>query len=309
MASGGAIVLALHAGTPHIGEQIDSFLAQTVRDWILVVSNDGPDDGALAKIESARQGFQNGLIVTSRKSYGFADNFLSALADVPEEVEWVALSDQDDVWLPQKLSRAVEALRRTPHDQPALYAASRLLWDPRTNKTWPTQISTSRGPSFANALVENVAPGNTIVFNRAALNILKPLAKDARRVFAHDWWIYQILTGVGSAVTIDAEPVVLYRQHGGNLIGETQSIVALIRRKWRALMGDFSRNMSLQLAALEPARHILTPENQRILEAFVSARAQKNPLLRLYRLMKSGAHRQSAAAHLSLLIAALLGKI
>src|SRR5690606_11871547 len=80
----------------------------------------------------------------------------------------------------------------------------------------------SHKPSFANALVQNIGGGNTMVFNRAARDALVQVSVD-HEIVAHDWLAYLLISGMGGEVYYDADPALLYRQHGGNLVGKNNS--------------------------------------------------------------------------------------
>src|SRR5690606_39349450 len=76
----------------------------------------------------------------------------------------------------------------------------------------------SRPPSFANALMQNITGGNTMVFNDAARQLLLEVPATQPLVI-HDWWTYIVVSAVGGAICFDPYPSVRYRQHGANLIG------------------------------------------------------------------------------------------
>jgi hypothetical protein len=80
-----------------------------------------------------------------------------------------------------------------------------------------------QGPSFANALVENIATGCTIVLNRPAVDLLA--ARTPQRLLMHDAWCYLVVAGCGRVV-YDPRPHVLYRLHGSNTIGVGQTFWA-----------------------------------------------------------------------------------
>ena len=114
-----AILLALYQGAAHLEPQLGSFLAQDHTAWRLLTSDDGSTDGTHDAVTAfgARAGRPVSLFAGPRR--GYAANFLSLFDRGLSGAEWVALSDQDDVWLPDHLSRAVAALG--PEAGPALY--------------------------------------------------------------------------------------------------------------------------------------------------------------------------------------------
>ena len=124
----------------------------------------------------------------------------------------------------------------------------------------------------------------------------------------HDWWIYQIITGVGGTVIHDDEPGVLYRQHGGNEIGAHHGIQASISRVTQALRGRFQRWNDINVVPLSQIAPQLTPEHRRVFESF--ARDRRGPLPhRLRALWRSGVYRQSKLGGAALWLSAVLGRL
>ena len=302
------ILLALYNGGRFIDEQLDSLVAQTHPDWRLTVSDDGShDDGPERVRRWAARHPDRRVRMLSGPGGGFARNFLHLLASVGPGARFVSFAAQDDVWLPGKLARALDALSRVPEREPALYCARTWICDARLgdlhrSEHWPLP------PSFRNALVQNIAAGNTIVVNRAALRLLQAAARRVEDVAAHDWWAYQIVTGAGGTVIHDPAPSVLYRQHDANVIGANRGMRAHLRRYWIVVRGHLRRWNDLNIAALLRAAPYLTPENRALVEAFAAARAS-SPSRRPARLGRLGLHRQSRLGTGCLWVAAVLGLV
>ena len=236
---------------------------------------------------------------------GFARNFLQLLAHADRSTRFVAFSDQDDVWLPDKLARATAALAAVPDSQPALYCGSTWICDHqlsgrKASERW------AYPPSFRNALVQNIAPGNTIMLNRAAVRLLQAATRRAGEVSAHDWWAYQVVAGAGGHIIQDTTPSLLYRQHGTNVIGANVGLRAHLRRYWIVLRGHLRRWNDQNIDALTRALPYLTPENRQLVADF--AKARRAPILtRPRRLHRLGIHRQSRLGTCLLWLAAVIG--
>lgn len=308
-----AILLACYNGAANLRAQLDSFCAQTLAPALLIVSDDGSTDASralLAEFAAAHPELPVQLIEGPRQ--GAAQNFLHLLRAVPPGIDMVAISDQDDVWLPEKLVRGAAALagvglRGAGQDLPALSTGSSWVCDADLAKLCRMPIP-ARPPGFRHALVQNIAGGNTMMLNHAALALLQAASLEARKLVVHDWWIYQIIAGVGGVVLYDPEPMLLYRQHSGNLIGANHGFVAKSRRLKLLLIGRFRRWNSINIKALTASAHRFTAQNRQILQDF--DRLRRMTLLPRLRLLKQlGLYRQGLAGNLSLWVAALLGKI
>lgn len=302
-----AVLMAVKDGGATLDDQLASFAAQSHADWSLIVSDDGSRDDGLARVRrfSADSGRPAAILQGPRQ--GFAQNFLHLLRAAGPTVPFVALSDQDDVWLPGKLSRALERLSALPEGQPALYAGRTVICD-ATLRPLRRSLAFELPPSFENALVQSIGGGNTMVLNRAALDVVQATLHHARGIAAHDWWLYQIVTGAGGRVVYDTEPMVLYRQHGGNLIGANDTIFASAVRVAQVLKGRFRRWNTANVAALEASRHWLTPEARQTLAAFRQVRGGSMGT-RLDALRRAGLYRQTRRGNIALTVAAALNRL
>lgn len=253
------ILLGTYNGAAWLGAQLDSFLAQTHPDWSLWISDDGSTDGThdiIADFARANPGRVHRVIKGPGR--GSAANFLALLCHPDLPVEGLtALSDQDDVWLPGKLARAAAALDPAPEAPPQGWAARFIVTDEtlgrrRVSKLWP------RGPSFGNALVQNVMSGHTTTLNPAALALIRRAGRQP--VPHHDWWIYQLLAGAGAEILLDPAPQLLYRQHADNHYGARWGLRAFTARY--VLMRDRRAQgwVSANVAALQDCAPLLTEE-------------------------------------------------
>ena len=219
----------------------------------------------------------------------------------------VALSDQDDVWLPDKIARGVRMLSQVPADTPALLGGRSYVCDAALRQRQMSPMP-RRMPRFRHALVQNFAGGNTMMLNRAGVDLLRAAACEAGRIVVHDWWIYQMVSGVGGTVLFDPAPLLLYRQHTGNQIGANSGVAAKVKRLRWMLRGRFRRWNAINLSALRASAHRFTPENRTILADF--ARLQRAGFVRrLTILRRLGLYRQGIAGSASLWLAAALGRM
>jgi len=303
------ILMAVYNGAKHLQGQLDSFAAQSHCNWHLIASDDGSQDGSVDVLRSFAQSHRRSIILEGPGAGGSA-NFmflLCHLATTQPDAKCIAFSDQDDKWLPHKLARALEHLKRAPAGRPALYCSRSLiagpdLSAPRLSAPRPRQAS------FRNALVQNIAGGNTIVLNEAASALVLKAAPVVKKVVVHDWWIYQLITGAGGIVLHDDEPGLLYRQHDDNQIGANDTFRAQMLRLGKLLSGDFRAWNDVNIFALRATHHMLSAENRTVLNSF--AKMRRLPLIpRLIAVRRLGLYRQSAVGTAALWIAAVLGRI
>jgi len=157
-------------------------------------------------------------------------------------------------------------------------------------------------PDFLNALVQNIAGGNTMVFNNAARELLAA-AGNCMKIVAHDWWTYMLVAGAGGEIHYDPTPLVRHRQHANNLIGTSRPGIL---SSYRILStGSFRSWTDLNVQALQRVSSILTPANRQALDEFVKAR-DEHAIPKIRALLRTGIYRQTRFEDVGLLTAALL---
>lgn len=303
-----AILMAVYNGAAFLPAQLESIAAQDHDNWSLFVGDDGSTD-ATADIVTAFEN-RHRVIRQPGPGRGAAANFLALIRHAARNAapgHLLAFCDQDDVWLPDRLSRGIKALSEVEDARPILYCSRTWITGPDLQGQH-LSAARPRAASFKNALVQNIASGNTILLNAAAARLVETAADEVDTVVVHDWWVYQLVTGAGGCVIHDDSPTVLYRQHGLNQIGENSSAVAKGRRILQMLRGDFRAWNTVNLAALAQHSHHLTVENRDVIRDFVAMR-QGPVSARLARLWRLGLYRQSRMSTLALWVAVLLNRI
>lgn len=302
-----AILLCTYYGQNYLAEQLASFEAQSHSNWQVWASDDGSEDDTRAILESYQCKWPEGsLFICSGPAEGFAANFLSLTCKEHIKADFYAYSDQDDIWEADKLARAVRWLESVPAEVPALYCSRTRLVDVNNNEIGVSPLFTNP-PSFANAIMQNIGGGNTMMFNNAARELLRE-AGENRSVITHDWWAYIVVTGCGGRVFYDSEPTLRYRQHTSNLVGTNSNWAARLKRMRMLFQGRFKQWNDSNIAALHALDHRLTPESRETLQRFVSAR-KMSVVPRLINLKRAGVYRQTLLGNIGLIAAAVFGKI
>ncbi len=287
--------------------QLDSLEAQSVTNWTLYVSDDGSTDATLDIIQSYQSKWGTDKIhYRAGPQKGFAQNFLSLACDTSIKADYYAFCDQDDVWLPEKLSIAIEHIA-CESSTGQLYA-----YGGRTTYTDENLKPIGLSPlfvfprTFRNALIQSIAGGNTMVFNQATKTLLEKVGLVPTP--SHDWWLYQLVTGAGGVMYYDPKPYILYRQHDRSLVGSNTSLKSLLIRFGMLLNGRFKKWTDQNIQSLNQAINFLKPEHIQTLKLLEKMRnANFNDRLRLIQV--SGLYRQTKRGTFSMAIASMLGKI
>ncbi|MDQ3996970.1 MAG: glycosyltransferase family 2 protein [Gemmatimonadota bacterium] len=220
-----AVVLSTYNGADFVAEQIESIRAQTAPDWRLYVRDDGSSDETCAVLANCAAREPRIVVVSDNPgNLGAPASFGRLLAHAHAWGErYVFLSDQDDVWLPDKAARMLGValeyegclgahvpllvhsdLRVVASDltvvHPSFFQFQRI--DPRADTELPRLA------------LRNAVTGCATLVNAALLECALPFP----RVAMHDWWLAQCAALFGHIALVDL-PTVLYRQHGANVFG------------------------------------------------------------------------------------------
>ena len=302
-----AVLLCTKQGEAFLQEQLDSIERQTHTLWAVYASDDGSQDATPDILQDFKRRLGERKITSLLgPRMGFVANFLSLVCNPDIKADFYAYADQDDIWEDDKLARAAQFLQTVPGSVPALYCSRTCNVD-ETNTCIGHSPLFTKPPGFANALVQNIGGGNTMVFNQAARQLLRLAGPDVQ-VATHDWWTYLLVTGCGGRVFYDPAPTVRYRQHGLNLVGADDGWSARLYRARLLFQGRFVKWTDQHLAALQRVEHRLTPQNKSLLAEF--ARARKSAVLaRITSLKRTGVYRQTLFGNLGLVAAAVFRKI
>ena len=233
-------------GQRYVKAQLQSILEQLPAGGCIRVRDDGSSDDTVAAIRAVND---DRISLKTGPNCGFGASFLTLLAAAPADADMVMFADQDDVWMPGKIDRAWRHLHRLGN-VPGLYGSGQLLVDEALRPLHPTP-PWAHGPSFANALTENIITGCTAALNRPALALLQR-AGVPQGVRLHDWWLYLVISAFGTVVH-DEHPTLLYRQHGANQIGHGAGWLG----RYRGILSFLMRNdwVGILLAQVRALQH------------------------------------------------------
>ncbi len=222
------VLMATFNGESFLSEQLDSILSQESVSLRIVISDDGSSDQTLDIVKTYAEKYKN-IEIVSGPCMGAARNFFFLLGF--SKADFVAFSDQDDIWEPNHLINAVTALRNCA-DSPAMAFSNVRILSEKKFLFAPAYVN--RIPSIENRFFENLARGCTIVLNRNLLEILK--LNTPKNAIMHDYWVYLVASCIGRVVLV-AEISVNYRLHDSNLVGISRKIslkrfANLTRKSW-----------------------------------------------------------------------------
>tara|TARA_B100001093_G_scaffold390878_1_gene377262 strand:+ start:2255 stop:3166 length:912 start_codon:yes stop_codon:yes gene_type:complete len=293
------ILCSYNPNLSYFDKQVESISNQKHKNIYLYLYDDGSSKEKLLEMKSIISSYSLPFTITVRENnFGCCMNFLCALKEVTN-YDYYCFSDQDDIWLSDKLSKGLKYLEN--YD---LYCSSTMLINNKDEKIGINNINTK--PSFKHSLIQSIAGGNTYVFN----NKIRNLITDIRNLpyFSHDWFIYQLAAGNDSKIFYDLRPSVLYRLHSDNLTGTSNTFFSKLKRFKMLMRGDFLNWTDRNIKCLTGHKEVLKKNNLDIINAFNKKRSG-NIFERLSIFHKDKFRRSSFMQNITFYIALILKKI
>jgi len=250
------VLMSTYNGAKYIEAQLDSILSQPYRPVHILIRDDGSSDNTVSILTRYKQNYPELIKVIQGENVGVIPSFWTLMEQANQTAEYFCFCDQDDVWMPHKAQQAVQLLSDMErnsehlHNQsyeflgsshyfteriPAMICTDTQLTDGELNPTavWPGMPHLK--PSFYNALIQNIAVGATVSFNRSALQLLINTKQNVNinSIQMHDWWAYLVISCFGKIDFIHT-PSIYYRQHGGNAVGGEWTMYQKIKKKWNS---------------------------------------------------------------------------
>lgn len=230
-----SILLATYNGESYVTEQIESLLAQTYQNFQLYIRDDGSTDHTEEIIKSYAKRYPTKIFVVpdSIKHRGAMESFFYMLGQI--DSFYYMFCDQDDVWLPNKieltLSKMEEFETKWPNI-PIVVHTDLYVVDKNLDIIYPSfwrlmKLKVNLLQRYEYMATCNCVTGCTMLFNNLSKRVSIPPPVGATM---HDYWI-ALATAMNGLVINIAQPTVLYRQHGKNVVGiQDRSLKYFIRK-------------------------------------------------------------------------------
>ncbi len=251
------VLLATYNGAEYLRQQIDSIINQSFQSFRLIIHDDGSNDETRNIIRSYTQKMPDKVFFLDDDFFpGGAKKNFSYLLNKSSS-SYIMFSDQDDIWLPEKLEKMynkILELEKSNPELPILVHSDLSLID-ETGTIFEDSFFfhlklKKKIERLEDILVENSVSGCAMIFNRKAVNLSSPIPNEA---MMHDWWIScQVMKNRGIIYFID-EPLVYYRQHSRNVIGAKKAgYLFYIKKLSNPLKtADYLKRLYIQIKCLK----------------------------------------------------------
>ncbi|HHS2822168.1 TPA: glycosyltransferase family 2 protein [Streptococcus agalactiae] len=285
------ILMATYNGEKFLAQQIESIQKQTFKEWNLLIRDDGSSDKTCDIIRNftAKDSRIRFINENEHHNLGVIKSFFMLVNY--EVADFYFFSDQDDVWLPEKLSVSLEAAKHKASDVPLLVYTDLKVVNQELNILQDSMIraqSHHANTTLLPELTENTVTGGTMMINHA----LAEKWFTPNDILMHDWFLALLAASLGEIIYLDL-PTQLYRQHDNNVLGARtmdkrfkilrEGSKSIFTRYWK-LIHDSQKQASL---IVDKYGDIMTANDLELIKCFI--KIDKQPFMtRLRWLWKYG---------------------
>ena len=289
------ILMSTYNGQQFLAEQIRSIQEQSYTDWTLFIRDDGSSDNTKEILKDFERQDSRIHLIDSDKSdnLGVIKSFHKLVNH--DRADYYFFSDQDDVWLPNKLELSLKEAQNYPADLPLMvYMDLKVVNQDLEIMTESMVKSQSHhaNTELVQELTENTVTGGVAMINHA----LAEMWQETDDILMHDWYLALLASAFGNLVFID-QPGELYRQHSDNVLGART--LSKRFKKWIRPHILFAVYWDLIKNSQKQARHLLqmplSQSNRELIEAFVTI--MDKPMLERFRILRKYGLRKNKAFH------------
>lgn len=230
--------MSTYNGSEYVREQINSILNQKEVDVNLIIRDDGSTDDTLEIIRSFQSNYPNNIKTIKGDNIGIHKSFAELMAHNITNTDFVAFSDQDDVWDSDKLISAISQMIKEKSD---FYSSASRLVDTKLNYLGETTANKKLQDHYMNTVSSLLSPGTqgcTIVVTYDFFDFLK--AKGIPDYYGHDTWITVVAYYLNKCI-YDDKPHMSYRQHNKSWTGNRKDKIRQLRREFHFFIQGMNR--------------------------------------------------------------------
>ncbi len=289
------ILMSTYNGQQFLAEQIRSIQDQSYTDWTLFIRDDGSSDNTKEILKDFERQDSRIHLIDSDKSdnLGVIKSFHKLVNH--DRADYYFFSDQDDVWLPNKLELSLKEAQNYLADLPLMvYMDLKVVNQDLEIMTESMVKSQSHhaNTELVQELTENTVTGGVAMINHA----LAEMWQETDDILMHDWYLALLASAFGNLVFID-QPGELYRQHSDNVLGART--LSKRFKKWIRPHILFAVYWDLIKNSQKQARHLLqmplSQSNRELIEAFVTI--MDKSMLERFRILRKYGLKKNKAFH------------
>lgn len=300
-----AILLATYNAGTFLSDQLNSIINQTNQDWTIFIHDDGSSDETLKVAKKFSEIYKDKIVIVEGAPTGCAQkNFFYLMKQVDAPI--YMFCDQDDVWLPDKIStcknKLGELTKKYTDEKPLLVSTDLKVVDQdmkciSDSMRIYSKIKMKESIPISKLLIQNYAVGCTLMYNRTLRNMTINSINDY--IIMHDWWLALIASLFGYYENLP-ECTILYRQHENNSVGAQKINILYAIQKLSCIKKkhEIIKNTRNQVLELSKKFNIT---NNKIINGYANLN-KKIKMYRIYFHIRYGINKQGILRKLGIIL-------
>lgn len=237
------VLMSTYNGEKYLLEQVESIMKQKNVNVSLAIRDDGSSDGTVDILKSIQN--HNNITVHFGKNVGYKKSFLWLLNKYKDNAPYISFADQDDLWLPSKLEKAINMLETCNSNKYCLYYSGLNVVDEKLNKIGEKKLN-DRLLTLGSSITRSNIPGCTMVFNQhlAKKVSLFGLNND----IAHDTLVQLVCLSLNGTIHYDENSYILYRRHSSVVTNTGKGVKRIILSEYKNI--SKSKNSKVKYAQI-----------------------------------------------------------
>lgn len=296
------VLMSTYNGEKYIQEQITSILTQDNVQTILIIRDDGSTDSTVSIIQDFMSKYSN-IYVINGTNIGCKNSFYELCSYSQKyfpSIEYYAFADQDDYWKPNKLYEGIKKLKKENKNFPLLYYCQTTLVDRELNYIKQIHSKTDTD-NFIEVCISYPASGCTMIFNKSSLELF--ILGVPEHMYLHDSWMIKMVAACNGIIIKDENSYILYRQHGTNVVGASNTFISVLKRRFAALTEKRCQRSKELRNILKTYESFITPNNLKTINTFVN---YKNNIISKTKLLFSSKYKYRNSSNIFFKISILL---
>lgn len=225
------VLMSTYNGERYLREQLNSIIKQKNVEIEILVRDDGSIDDTIDILEEYEK--KCNLKWFKGENLKPAKSFMELIKRATE-AEYYAFCDQDDYWMEEKLTKAIEKLSKVKNKNGKLYFSALTVVDENLKEMYKEEIIPNL--DFRTEMIKNHATGCTMVFDKKLKDIINKNSFDY--IEMHDSLICKMAYLMDSYIYIDENSYILYRQHEDNVLGMTDNFFRIWKKRWKRFINS-----------------------------------------------------------------------
>lgn len=240
-----SIAIATYNGEKYLAAQLDSILQQTYSAAEIVIIDDCSYDNTWSILQNYAKQYPQIKLYQNESNLGACSSFSKAISLCSSE--YIALADQDDVWLPNKLATLLDNIGDS-----LLIHSDAFIVDENLNILTNTfSKGVMNQTNFIDYLFANNVTGCTCMFSRELVSKSFPMPN----FYMHDHYLVISASYLGTVKYLP-QALIYYRQHTGNQIGENSRVTFDKFLRARTIVGNSLKNLAIHPSFTKSSQQI-----------------------------------------------------